>query len=167
MRIAPLVSGLATAIGVSAFLVACDRGPTTPGTPASGRRTTPSVSALEIVGPRSVAPGETVQLSMILRLSNGSTRDVTNETTWQTRTPQVLAARTTGAVTGLQVGDGTIYGFSAPQGALTAIKEVIVVPSGTYRLDRDRQRGRSADISRPRRARGRGVGRQWSLHHHR
>ncbi len=77
MRIAPLVSGLASAIGVSAFLVACDRGPTTPGIPAPPANNAIGV-ALEIVGPRSVAPGETVQLSMILRLSNGSTQDVTN-----------------------------------------------------------------------------------------
>ena len=83
MRTAPLVSGLASAIVVSAFLVACDRGPTTPGIPAPAANNAIGV-ALEIVGPRSVAPGETVQLSMILRLSNGSTQDVTNETTWQT-----------------------------------------------------------------------------------
>ena len=102
MRTAPLVSGLASAIVVSAFLVACDRGPTTPGIPAPAANNAIGV-ALEIVGPRSVAPGETVQLSMILRLSNGSTQDVTNETTWQTRAPQVLAVGTTGAVTGLQV----------------------------------------------------------------
>ena len=133
MRIAPLVSGLATAIGVSAFLVACDRGPTTPGIPVPAANNAIGV-ALEIVGPRSVAPGETVQLSMILRLSNGSTQDVTNEATWQTRAPQVLAVGTTGAVTGLQVGDGNIFGSSPRQGALTAIKELIVVPTGTYRL---------------------------------
>ena len=133
MRTAPLVSGLASAIVVSAFLVACDRGPTTPGIPAPAANNAIGV-ALEIVGPRSVAPGETVQLSMILRLSNGSTQDVTNETTWQTRAPQVLAVGTTGAVTGLQVGDANIFGSSPRQGALTAIKELIVVPAGTYRL---------------------------------
>ena len=71
MRIAPLVSGLATAIGASVFLVACDRGPTTPGIPVPPANNAIGV-ALEIVGPRSVAPGETVQLSMILRLSNAT-----------------------------------------------------------------------------------------------
>ena len=101
MRIAPLVSGLATAIVVSAFLVACGRGTHEPGHSCDRVGEQPIGVALEIVGPRSVAPGETVQLSMILRLSDGSTRDVTNETNWQTRAPQVLAVGTTGAVTGL------------------------------------------------------------------
>ena len=71
---------------------------------------------------------------MLLRLSDGSSRDVTSETNWQTRTPQVLSLESSGVYRALQAGDGTIYGFYRAEGALNAMKEVIVVPSGTYRL---------------------------------
>jgi hypothetical protein len=131
VRIDPLEAGLASALTLSALFVACGDGPTNPGRQSP---LPPSPVRVEIGGPRSVAPGETAQLAMTLRLSDGSSQDVTAETNWQSRTTQFVSIDAGGRVTGLRVGDGSISGFYRAQGALNAIKELIVVPTGTFRL---------------------------------
>ncbi len=134
MRVAPLAAGFVAAGILSALFVACGKGPTSPGTVRPESTANPQPLRVEIVGPRAVAPGETAQFSMMLRLTDGSSRDVTNETNWQSRTPQVLSVGSNGTVSGLQLGDGSVSGFYRAEGALNALKEVIVVPAGTFRL---------------------------------
>ena len=67
----------------SLLLSACDRTPPTrpDGTPAPGGN--PFIVSTEIVGPRTVPPGETVQFSLMVRFSDGTTKDVTQDAGWQ------------------------------------------------------------------------------------
>jgi hypothetical protein len=134
MRNSSLLSGFASAVVLSALLAACGGDDAASPTSPPGRAGNPHPVRVEIVGPRSVAPGAAVQFSMLLHMSDGTRRDVSTETNWQSRAPQVLSVGSTGVVTGLQTGEGDVYGFYRPEGALNANKEVIVVPAGTYRL---------------------------------
>ena len=53
-------------------------------------------------------PGQTVQLTALATLSNGSTQNVTNSATWTTSSTTIANVSTTGLVTGAAVGDATI-----------------------------------------------------------
>jgi hypothetical protein len=79
MRVDPLAAGLISAFTLSALLVARSKGPTSPGIARPNATGSALPIRVEIVGPSSVAPGETVQFSMLLRLSDGTSSDVTNE----------------------------------------------------------------------------------------
>src|SRR5688572_8131387 len=81
-----LVAASATALGFAAILAACDKpptspspgptagpGPTAPGPPAP---VPPSLTRLELDGPASVTPGETVQYTATAFYSDGSSRNV-------------------------------------------------------------------------------------------
>jgi hypothetical protein len=87
-----------------------------------------------------MVPGQTVQFSVVARLSDGSTRDVTRESQWTVSAKvcssctvfEVLSVNATGGVTAQAEGDGlVIASFGA---SLTDQKDVIAVPAGTCRL---------------------------------
>jgi hypothetical protein len=64
-------------------------------------------------------------------MSDGATRDVTNETTWHSSTPSVLSIDATGLAAGHERGETHLAAsFSTRQ----STRDVIVVPAGTYRL---------------------------------
>ncbi len=122
---------------VVALLVGCGKSVTGP-TPGQGTTTptaNPIITRVEIAGPPTVAPGEAAQFTLIARLSDGSTRDVTNDgVEWQSRTPKQLSISASGLATGHEPGDGRLYAFYRAEGALNNFREVIVVPAGQYRL---------------------------------
>lgn len=126
------------AIVVSQLLVclpACDKSPTGP-TPRPPAAPVPSpvepvITGVEIVGPREVAPGETVQFSLVARLTDGASRNVTNEANWSPGWGQEVSIAAPGAVTGRARGHTYI---EARFDRHYANRLVIVVPAGTYRL---------------------------------
>jgi len=134
MRTVPLAAFVAaTPLATVAIVVACSTSPTTP---SIGHPPPPNVtpSRIEISGPQSVAPGESTRFSAVLYMRDGSSRDVTAETTWSSRAPDVFSLSANGLATGLQAGDGMISAFFQRDGTFSATKELIVVPAGTYRL---------------------------------
>jgi hypothetical protein len=78
-----------------------------------------------------VPPGQKIQLALIATLSNGTTRDVTNDANWISGNQQVASIAAPGGVTGGERGTVTI---EARIGQLQAKKEVYVLPAGTYSL---------------------------------
>jgi len=120
-------SGIALALAGS--LAACDSGhvPISPLRPS----TTPTITNLEIEGPETVPPAGTARFIARVRMSDGATRDVTNETTWHSSTPSVLSIDATGLAAGHERGETHLAAsFSTRQ----STRDVIVVPAGTYRL---------------------------------
>jgi len=86
---------------------------------------------LEIRGPSTVAPNETVQLSAIAHGSDGSTQDVTNEAHWNTSNRSVLTVEGAGRVRGQKLGESNVFVNYSP---VSAGREIVVVPQGTYRV---------------------------------
>ncbi len=128
--------GILLALSLAGLLGACDDGPPTRPSPPLEPRTAPppapvSSARLEIGGPSTVPPGESVQYSAIAHQSDGSTRDVTNEAAWRTWDPSVLTISSTGLATGRERGE---TGITVNAGGRDASTQVMVVPAGTYRL---------------------------------
>lgn len=116
--------------GLAGGLLACDDQPSH--TPGLSTPTTPGVPIvrLEIEGPSAVPPGGTMQLTAMARLSDGSSRDITQEAVWTSSNRMVLTV-SAGRVTGVQVGEArALVGL----GATSANREVVVVPQGTFRV---------------------------------
>lgn len=125
MRVVSLVAGLAVGVIVLGVVESCNKSPAAPADVPQ---------RLEIVGPLSVAPGETRQFTALLHESESLARIVTTEVTWQSRADQIFSVSSTGQVTGIESGDGSLTAFYRQDSSLTASKEVIIVPTGTYRL---------------------------------
>lgn len=127
-----LVAGCCAALALAGLFAACgdDNAPVSPAptTPVPPVVTTLSV---EIAGPRSVAPGQSAQLTAIAHRSDGTTLDVTSTANWRSPNTTAVSISTSGVITGLNLGESYI---SASSGGRSSTKEVIVVPTGTYRL---------------------------------
>ena len=128
MRASDLV--LVAAFGL-AVLIACDRSPTSP-RPPLGTATVPYTTQVEVVAPATIAPGTTAQLSAIQHLSDGSKRDVTTGAQWTSENADVLSINSTGLASAHTMGESLIT--VAIVGLGTGVREIIVVPDGTYRL---------------------------------
>jgi hypothetical protein len=99
-----------------------------PTAPGSGVAASP---ALEISGPRTVAPGTSAPFIALARDRNGKVTDVTSSATWVSTNPGVLSVSANGLVTSQITGETYL---SAAFESLQATTEVIAVPSGTFRL---------------------------------
>lgn len=120
------------AIAFAVILSACGDSPTTP-PPTGGGPSNPStiVRGVEISGPREVAPSSTQQFRATARFEDGSSRDVTDEAQWLSSSAGVFTV-TRGLVTaGPTVGHTNLH---VSFGGWPAQSEVIVVPSGTFRV---------------------------------
>jgi len=126
---------LSLVVGSMAFAaLACDDPvsvlPTTPSSPA--------VASIELNGPSSIAPGQSVQLIATIRLADGTMKSpaATTQLVWLSSNNAVVRVTSTGVATGgQQLGDARItvlYGSGASQ--RQAVKEIIVAPNGTFRL---------------------------------
>jgi len=118
MRTVAIVTVLWTVLAISA--TACGNSATGPGA---------SVLTVEVVGPDTVAPGETVQFGLTARMPDGTSRDVTKEASW--RAGLDVSIDGSGLVTGVRLGQARIQGT---YGNTTASKDVVVVPTATFRL---------------------------------
>jgi hypothetical protein len=127
------LAALAIATTASAIVIAsCNRTPTTPSLITQSGQSPPGPYELfvEIVGPRTVAPGATVQFQAISHRSDSTTQDVTNTAIWRSSRTSVLTLDK-GIATGLTVGESTIDVISVTR---SSRREVIVTPDGTFRL---------------------------------
>ena len=109
-----------------ASLTSCNRTPTTPSAAVP-----PLTTRVELVAPRTLAPGETVQLRVIAHQSDGSTEDITATATFYSQPSGVLAISPDGRATALKLGDAFVTGQSATH---SSTSEVIIVPDGTFRV---------------------------------
>ena len=132
MRTAITGLAISSAVVLTGLLSACgdDRSPVRPSPPTTGVPVA-TVSRLEIVGPRSVPPGEIVQFGVTGHLSDGSTRDMSSQASWQSQNPSSLTIEGLGRATARQVGESVL---TARVAGMTSTTEVVVVPAGTFRL---------------------------------
>ena len=85
---------------LAALAVACDSstptrsGPFLPQSPSAF-----GISRIEIAGPGSVAPGQTVQFTATAYRSDGTMADITTTANWRSFTPNVLSITSTGSAT--------------------------------------------------------------------
>lgn len=105
------------------FLAACD-GLTVPPTGPT------HLNRLVIDGPADLAPGQAIQFNARIE-SAGGTRVVTDQTTWMSTVPAVMAVDSRGRVTAQQNGESRL---SAVFDRLMTSVTVIVAPAGTFRL---------------------------------
>lgn len=124
-RWTPSVSGSALLPLVMAIVLtgACGGGPTRP----------TSVPVTLTVGPNSrlTAPGQTIQLSAVETMSDGSTKDVRTIASWQSNNTNVAIVSPTGLVSAVDVGTARIEADMAgggPQG----FSSILVLAEGTY-----------------------------------
>lgn len=124
---------------LAGLIVACDNGsPTapmlsnTPAPPATGPAPQNVVlNLLELSGPSSIPPGGTARFTVTASYSDGSYRDITNESAWRIQSTSVLSIAPGGIVTGLARGQASL---EASFGGKTSVKTVMVLPDGTFRL---------------------------------
>ena len=116
---------VALACAAIAAFVAC--GGETP----SPTRPNTTIVRIDIAGPSSVAPGTSAQFTATGRQVDGATRDATSEVNWVSSDRNVLTASSGGRFNGVAAGDARVFANLA---GANATKEVVVVPSGTFRL---------------------------------
>ena len=116
-----------SAVAALATLSSCESKPESPIEPS---RNTTNVG-IDIIGPRTLAPGDTAPLRAVARRSDGTTVDVTSTVVWRSSAPDVLAITADGMATGLGAGDAFM---TVVLDSLSASREIIVVPAGTFRV---------------------------------
>ena len=99
-------------------------------------RTIPSIARVEITGPASVAPGGTARLAVMAKMSDGSTRTMADGPEWKTSNPSLLVVAADGTVSGRKVGEANVTAVVESRNVmpLTSVREVVVVPDGTFRV---------------------------------
>jgi hypothetical protein len=133
MRKLTLVTRSAMALTLLAVLASCDKSPTTPTAQPPASTATPV--RIDIIGPQSIAPGQSVQYTATQILSDGTSRDATNAVLNWSATPGAVLSVRQGLVTANTVGDAVVTAWiNPPPVFVRGSKEVIVVPAGTYRL---------------------------------
>jgi len=91
------------------------------------------VSGLDLTGPDTVTSGVgTAQFTATARMSDGSSRDVTNEATWRTGNGNVLTVSSAGLATGRQNGETSVT--ASYTGRFATKPSVLVLAAGTFRL---------------------------------
>jgi hypothetical protein len=96
----------------------------------------PAVTVFEITGPASIAPGQSVQLTVVGRTADGVRKALgPNETlAWFTSNPSVLDVTSTGLATATEVKGEARITARISGGTRGASREFVVVPEGTYRV---------------------------------
>ncbi len=129
MRAASTMRAIPVALIASGVLTSCDASPTGP---TSDRKPgNPVISGVQIVGPGAVPPGGTVKFTLVVTLSDRTTRDVTKEANWTSADGQVVSIAAPGELTGRE--RGTVMIEARFEGH-RARKELYILPTGTYRL---------------------------------
>lgn len=132
MRTIAFVGIAAVVVALAATITACDKTPTRPSSLPLPNQGPPPVTftRLEIIGPRTVAPGQSVQFQAIGHKPDGTTEDVTSTAFWQSSRSNVLTISPGGLAMARTRGESTLQArFVA-----TSTTEIVVVPAGTYRL---------------------------------
>jgi hypothetical protein len=120
------------ALLAAGFCAGCDKTPTGP---TSAPPTVPPSGAVtrsvEIVGPQAVPLAGEAQFRVMAQLTDGSTRDVTNEARWQAGSGDLMSISDLGLAAGRARGEVRL---TAQFDGRRASKDVMVLPAGTFRL---------------------------------
>ena len=135
MRKRSFIGGSSRVLPLVALVAACDqpvsKSPTGPSAPA--------VLAIEIIGPDTIAPGQSAQYTAIIQLADG-TKDAASSATnvrWGTSNLLLLRADASGRATALdRLGETAVFAEVGPVGSGTrrGTKDIVIVPEGTFRL---------------------------------
>jgi hypothetical protein len=121
MRIATFAQVLATVLGLAA-VGACKKSPTEP---------FDGVKKLEVSGPTTAAPGQTLRYVATAHYVDGSTRDVTGDVTWNSTSPALLSFISPGVATASLNGEGDV---TAIFHVFKVSVRVLVLETGTFKL---------------------------------
>jgi hypothetical protein len=133
MRRRSVLYGSLAIVAVGLFVACGEDSPTRPSPP------NPSPFAgIEVIGPDSVAAGQSVQFVARIRQADGTTKSATNmpNLRWRSSSPSVISVSDTGVVTARSVTgrEALITADIAPQGTIRGTREVVIQPQGTYRI---------------------------------
>jgi hypothetical protein len=119
-------------------LVACDKHstlPTTPTAPTTSTAGTASISSLEVIGPGTMAPGQSAQFTVIAHMSDSTSVEPTG-VRWISSPPSMVQVDQSGRATAVSMGGAAvaveIKVAGARNGVVTASRSVIVLEEGTY-----------------------------------
>ncbi|HEX2455551.1 MAG TPA: hypothetical protein VHI99_17770 [Vicinamibacterales bacterium] len=126
IRSAALIASSFAVVSV-AFTVSCNR------TPPTGPSQPPFITRLDLIAPRSLAPGATVQLRLIAHQSDGSTQDITATASFSSQSRDVIDISPTGVATAVKLGESFVSA-RAQNGTANVTSEIVVVPDGTFRV---------------------------------
>jgi len=116
-----------------ASTIACQRSSVAPSNTSNGAGR--GSIALEITGPKQLAPGQAARFSAIATMSDRSTQDYTRKVSWAAVPADVLTiARTTGEGTAGKSGDAMVWIDPGDNCCGPVRLAVLVVPPNTYRL---------------------------------
>jgi hypothetical protein len=130
----PLIGG-ALAIVFVGLAAACGSDPVTRSPVGPGG--VPFITGLQISGPASVAPGQSVQFTAATRLSDGTVKTSTGAQNlrWRTTNTAALQVSEAGLVTGgANGGEATVSVEVVGSPGIRGAREVLVLPVGTFRL---------------------------------
>ena len=96
------------AILLVAAVSACSKAPGQPSPIEPPPSQTPTVTSVEIAGDLTVAEGATSQLSAMATMSDGTTKNVTNQATWASADASVASVSGTGLMTSREAGTADI-----------------------------------------------------------
>ena len=96
----------------------------------------PGISGLQISGPDSIAPGQTVQYNAVIRFADGTVKVSSPGTALQWVATPLLQVKSAGLVTAGQLRGDAAIAVTTGGGAarIVATRELVVVPDGTYRM---------------------------------
>jgi hypothetical protein len=123
---------LAVLVGL-ATMVACGDSPARPSQPPTPPPPPgPFLTSLQLEGPGSIPPGESVQLRLIATLSNGASNDVAALATWTSDNASVLSFSPTGGVA--KAGARGEAHISARYQGQSRQALILVLENGTFRV---------------------------------
>lgn len=128
-----LYGSIAVTIGL---LVACSKDPL-PTSPT--RLSAPKFSGIQVIGPESVAAGQSVQFTASMRQEDGTVKSALGvpNMRWFSSDTSVLTVSQTGMVTGnpaAKGGEATITADISNQPGVRGTRQILVQPEGTYRI---------------------------------
>jgi hypothetical protein len=118
------IKAFVAAAGAAALLAACSDDNLNKGGPS------PGVLRAEILGPASIAPGQTANYSVVEHLAGGGSR-VLPTAAWASSNSGLVQISNSGVATARNVTGETVISVRT---SVSAAKEVFVLPAGTFRL---------------------------------
>lgn len=132
MRRQSLIAGTLIVIVLAGLIAACNNPVSVlPTTPPS-----PTVSAVQVIGPDTLAPGQSAQFTALSRLSDGTTKAPASGTFVQWTASGGLQVSPSGVVTApQQAGEGFVTAAIGTGSARRqSTRQIVIVPDGTYRV---------------------------------
>jgi hypothetical protein len=119
-------------------LVACDKHsplPTTPTAPTTSTTGAASITSLEVIGPGTIAPGQSAQFTVIAHMSDSTSVEPTG-VKWVSSPPSMVQVDQSGRATASGMGGAAVTAeikmAGTPDGYIRGSKSVIVLLEGTF-----------------------------------